>query len=220
MINYISPKIAGFNVHLAYGERNNELIKDFAATASTDASTASSSKETGLGIQYSAGALNAFLGYSKEELRRDGARLIGGSGTAATAIAKAGSSTVDKVGSDPEQYVLGANYDFKMAKAFVTYTMGEDTNEDGNKINDKRAIELGVAIPFGMTTLQLSMFDGQNKGTTTTTNDINGYQIGLLHAFSKRTTGYAVYGSAEDKLQGASTATETTQFGFGVRHAF
>jgi GBP family porin len=221
LINYVSPNFSGFTVHVAYGERNNENIKDFAATAVTAASTPSSSKETGLGLQYSAGALNAFLGYSKEEVRRDGARLIGSTSvTAATATAAEVSTSANKVGSDPKQYVLGANYDFKMAKAFVTYATAEDTNELGNKINDKKVTELGLAIPFGKTTLQLSMFDGENKATTTTKNDINGYQVGVLHAFSKRTTGYVVYGSAEDKLQGATTATETEQFGFGVRHAF
>jgi predicted porin len=221
LINYVSPKFSGFTVHAAYGERDNENIQDFAAVAAADGpSQPSSSKEIGLGLQYSAGALNVFLGYSEEEIRRNGARLVGGAGTAQTATAKAGSSTVDKVGSDPKQYVLGANYDFKMAKAFVTYATAEDTNEDGNKINDKKVMEVGVAIPFGKTTLQLSAFDGENKATTTTKNDINGYQVGVLHAFSKRTTGYVVYGSAEDKLQGATTATETEQFGFGVRHSF
>jgi hypothetical protein len=40
----------------------------------------------------------------------------------------------------------------------------------------------------------------------------------VLHALSKRTTGYVVYGTSEDK--GATTKTEVEQFGFGVRHAF
>jgi predicted porin len=220
LINYVSPNFSGFTIHAAYGERDNENVQDFLAATSKAATTPSSVKETGLGLQYSAGALNAMIGYSKEEHRLNGARLVGGSGLDATASAKAGTSTVDKVGSDPKQLVIGANYDFKMAKAFVTYAAAEDTNEDGNKINDKKVTEIGVAIPFGKTTLQLSAFDGENKATTTTKNDISGYQVGVLHAFSKRTTGYVVYGSAEDKQQGATTKTETEQVGFGVRHAF
>jgi predicted porin len=221
LINYVSPAFSGFRIHAAYGERDNENVQDFAAVASAGGpSTPSSSKETGLGLQYSAGALNAFVGYSKEEIRRNGARLVGGSGTAQTATAKAGSSTVNKVGSDPKQLVIGANYNFKVARAFVTYAAAEDTNEAGNKINDKDVMELGVAIPFGKTTLQLSAFDGENKASTAAADltDISGYQVGVLHAFSKRTTGYVVYGASESKVP--ATKTETEQFGFGVRHSF
>jgi predicted porin len=222
LINYVSPAFSGFTIHAAYGERDNENSTFTGhASGAAAADQADSIKETGLGLQYSAGALNAFVGYSKEEHRLNGARLAGSdTATAETSSALAVSATVDKVGSDPKQLVIGANYDFKMAKAFVTYAAAEDTNEDGNKINDKKVMEIGVAIPFGKTTLQLSAFDGENKASTAAADltDISGYQVGVLHAFSKRTTGYVVYGAAESKVP--ATKTETEQFGFGIRHAF
>jgi predicted porin len=187
LINYTSPKFAGFTVQAAIGERNDE---------STSASTSDRVKETGFGVSYSAGALNAMIGYSKEDKTLNSAAV-----------------------ATPEQLVIGANYDFKMAKAFVTYAEAEDRSTANAVINDKDVLELGVAIPFGKTTLQLSMFDGENKPTTTTKQDLSGYQVGVLHALSKRTTAYAVYGADKTETDGQNK-TERDTFGFGVRHAF
>jgi predicted porin len=194
LINYVSPNFSGFTVHAAIGERNNEA---------TTVTTADRVKETGFGVQYSAGALNAMIGYSKEDKTLNGARLAGAT-----------------TGSNPEQLVIGANYDFKMAKAFVTYAQAEDKNATSQVINDKDVMEIGVAIPFGKTTLQLSMFDGENKPTTTTKSDLSGYQVAALYAFSKRTTGYVVYGADETKTSGSTDKVEKDTFGFGVRHSF
>jgi predicted porin len=187
-IQYVSPAFSGFTVQAAMGERNNEA---------TTVNVNDRSKETGLGIGYSAGALNAMIGYSKEDRTLDSA-------TVAT----------------PEQLVLGANYDFKVAKAFVIYTEAEDRSTANAVINDKKATEVGVAIPFGKTTLQASFLDGENKPTTTTKEDVNGYQVAALHAFSKRTTGYVVYGASEVKSKNTSAKTEINEFGFGIRHSF
>ncbi len=194
LINYVSPNFSGFTIHAAIGERNNE---------GTGATTADRVKETGFGVQYSAGALNAMIGYSKEDKTLDGARLSGAT-----------------TGSNPEQLVFGANYDFKVAKAFVTYATAEDKNATSQVINDKKVTEVGVAVPFGKTTLQASYFDGENKPTTTTKSDLSGYQVAALYAFSKRTTGYVVYGAEEVKTSGASDKVEKDTFGFGIRHAF
>ena len=188
LVNYVSPAFSGFKVHAAIGERNNEA---------TTATTADRVKETGFGVQYSAGALNAMVGYSKEDKTLNSA-------TVAT----------------PEQLVFGANYDFKVAKAFVTYAQAEDRNSSNAVINDKKVTEVGVAVPFGKTTLQASYFDGENKPTTTTKSDLSGYQVAALYAFSKRTTGYVVYGAEETKTSGSTDKVEKDTFGFGVRHAF
>jgi predicted porin len=116
--------------------------------------------------------------------------------------------------------VFGANYDFKVAKAFVTYAQAEDRNSSNAVINDKKVTEVGVAVPFGKTTLQASYFDGENKPLTTTKSDLSGYQVAALYAFSKRTTGYVVYGADETKTSGSTDKVEKDTFGFGVRHSF
>jgi predicted porin len=188
LVNYVSPNFSGFTVHAAIGERNNEA---------TTVTTADRVKETGFGVQYSAGALNAMVGYSKEDKTLNSA-------TVAT----------------PEQLVFGANYDFKVAKAFVTYAQAEDRNSSNAVINDKKVTEVGVAVPFGKTTLQASYFDGENKPLTTTKSDLSGYQVAALYAFSKRTTGYVVYGADETKTSGSTDKVEKDTFGFGVRHSF
>jgi hypothetical protein len=194
LINYTSPNFAGFTIQAAFGERNNQA---------TTVTTADQAKETGLGIAYSAGQLNAMIGYSKEDKTLDGARIAGAT-----------------TGSNPEQLVFGANYDFTVAKAFVTYAQGKDLNGSSNVINNKKVAEVGVAIPFGKTTLQTSYFSGENKPTTTTKQDLSGYQVAALYAFSKRTTGYVAYGASNTETKDSLAKTEVEQFGFGIRHAF
>ena len=188
LINYASPTFAGFAVQAAVGERDNQA---------TTVTTADRVKETGLGVSYSAGKLNAMIGYSKEDKTLDGA-------TVAT----------------PKQLVFGANYNLNVAKVFVIHAQGEDRNASSEVINDKKVTELGVAVPFGKTTVQASYFDGENKPTATTKQDLSGYQVAALYTFSKRTTGYVVYGASETETQGSLAKTEVEQFGFGIRHAF
>ena len=187
LVNYTSPSVAGFTVQAAMGDRNNG-----AATATTSDQVT----EKGLGVAYSAGALNAMIGYSKEDKTLNG-------GTVAS----------------PEQLVFGANYDLKVAKAFAIYAQGNDRNTANEKINDKKVAEVGVAVPVGKTTLQASYFDGENKPTTATKQDLSGYQLAALYNFSKRTTAYAVYGSSETKTN-AANKTDVETFGVGLRHAF
>jgi len=127
--------------------------------------TSDKQSENGVSIRYSAGPLTAVLGQSSEKTTLDGATV-----------------------AQPKQMVLGANYNLGMAKAFLTYMSAEDKSTAGAAINDKDAVEVGISIPFGATTINASMFTGENKATTTTTDDLSGYQIGLLHAPSKRTT--------------------------------
>ena len=189
LVNYTSPRMSGFSVQVAYGNRQE---KDTSTFTTTDEIT-----ESGLGLAYSAGKLNVMFGMSKEDAKLNG-------------------TTINK----PEQMVLGANYNFGVARAFVTYATADDRNSSGATINDKKVTEIGAAIPFGKTTLQLSAFDGENKPTTTTKSDLSGYQVGVLHAFSKRTTAYAVYGVDEVETSGSSAKVERDTFGFGVRHSF
>jgi predicted porin len=44
--------------------------------------------------------------------------------------------------------------------------------------------------------------------------------VAALYAFSKRTTGYVVYGADETKTSGSTDKVEKDTFGFGVRHSF
>jgi predicted porin len=192
VITFQSPTVNGFAVALQYGEGENEAF-----------TTADSQKETGLALSYTAGKLQAVLGYQKEELTLNGADIANG---------------------QPEQMVFGANYNFGFAKAFVTYAESENQTAAGVTLNERKLQELGVSVPMGKLTLNASVLDGEYTPTAgATKGDVSGYQLAALYAFSKRTTGYAVIG--QDKTKGLATATvndevKRSNAGVGIRHAF
>ena len=202
LLEYTTPAMGGLSVAVQYGTRK----VDTGATG-TDTST-TSHKETGVGVKYAAGPLNVMLGYVSEKVKTAGVK-----------------------GKDPEQISLGASYDLGMAKAFFTYMDGETSDDNYGLLDDATktnmdGMEIGVAVPMGALTLQLSYFDAEGKAKLNTTSvkaDVDGYQIAALYALSKRTTAYAVYGNQNAEV-GVSTTTTTKEdtevMGFGIRHSF
>jgi predicted porin len=202
LIEYTTPTMSGLKVAVQYGTREVDTSVTGTATSNT------SHKETGIGVSYSAGPLNVMLGYVQEKVKTAGVK-----------------------GRDPEQISLGANYDLGMAKVFFTYMDGE-TSDDVYGINtgatktNMDGMEIGAAIPLGALTLQVSYFDAEAKAkfdTTSLKGELDGYQVAALYSLSKRTTAYAVYGSSDADVTVSATSsngTESSIFGFGVRHSF
>jgi predicted porin len=156
--------------------------------------------ELGLRANYSQGPLNVSLGYVKEK-------------------AKAGSIDVFA----PKQTVIGANYNFGVARAFFTYTDASDEYLDVAKV-DIDGYELGAAMPLGAVTLQGSFFRADYKakiGGASGKADIDGYQLSALYSMSKRTTLYAVYGGTDTDYGRTRVGDrDSTEYGIGVRHSF
>ena len=205
LIEYTTPSMSGITLAVQYGDRKSTVSGG--ETGSATESEATSHKETGLGLRYSAGPLNAMLGYSQEKVKTAGVK-----------------------GSDPEQFALGVNYDLGMAKVFFTYMDGEakTTSVLGETVTklDNKGMEIGAAIPLGALTLQVSYFDAEAKatiGTGSLKGEIDGFQIAGLYALSKSTTAYVVYG--QDELSASPSATESVTvdrdiMGLGIRHSF
>ena len=202
LIEYTTPAMSGLKVAIQYGTREVDTSVTGTATSTT------SHKETGLGVSYSAGPLNVMLGYVQEKIKTAGVK-----------------------GRDPEQISLGANYNLGMAKVFFTYMDGETSDDvygmyTGATKTNMDGMDLGVAVPMGALTLQLSYFDAEAKAklnTTSVKGEVDGYQVAALYALSKRTTAYAVYGSSDADVTVSATTSngsETSVFGFGVRHSF
>ena len=159
--------------------------------------------EIGAGLSYSAGPAQVVLGYS---------------------AIKRTLASVDTVDGQLTQMVLGANYDFKVAKVFVTASKGTNKTAAGVTKNERDIYELGVSVPVGALVLNASALtggytplDGATKGNAT------GMQLGALYNLSKRTMAYGVYG--QDKISGLATTAVNQQvdrknFGIGVRHTF
>jgi predicted porin len=223
LIEYVSPTMNGFTVAIQYGKGSDKIDND---TAATLAEKNDSHKEVGASLRYAAGPLAAMVGYSSERT-------------------KSGDYTTAK----PKELVLGANYNFGPATAFFIYADGSDeTNGSGLSTTgrtlslfgatvipatagleqiktDNKVMEVGVRVPLGAVNLQASYFDGRTKyklDGVAGNIDKDGYQLAALYNFSKRTMGYAVYGTQDWKGKKAFSGIkgDNDQLGIGIRHSF
>jgi predicted porin len=134
---------------------------------------------------------------------------------------------------------LGGNYNFGPVRLFAVHTQNkiENLNLLTNKVlGDTKLTEVGVNAPL---TKVVNVFGSYFTGTRSTQSgtsasvaasnsaassaaDARGFQLGTTYAFSKRTTGYGIYGTQE--LKGKNEANgvklEGTMFSLGLRHSF
>jgi predicted porin len=207
LIEYNSPTFNGFGVTLQHGKRTIDF--ETAETFSNIAYDKNKAKMTGANLRYNNGPLNVGLGYSKETIEgfAKEARWDGSVFTDVT----------------PKELVLGANYNFGVARVFAIYADTSEKNNANGAKDDRDGWELGVAVPLGAVTLQASLYEGDRTQKTAagvkTKTDRDGYQVAALYSLSKRTMAYAVYGTSDSDVKNG-TKTETTQYGFGIRHSF
>ena len=194
LITYTTPNISGFVANLQYGDGKSEV-----ATVSAS----NKQQEMGASLSYTAGPAQVILGYLSEKTTLNGANVANG---------------------QPQQLVLGANYDFKVAKAFLSLSTGSNKTSADVKSNQRDIYELGVSVPVGAIVLNASALtgsytpvDGGDKGK------VSGMQIGALYNLSKRTMAYGVYGQIKVTDLTATNANKEVgqnNFGIGVRHTF
>ncbi len=199
-----------------------------------------------IGVQYgTASAPTAAAATTDNGATEFGAMLRYSAGPAAAAIGY--QSHKDTIASAAQRestaLIIGVNYNFKVAQAFVNYQNGEIKNDYGTAstanqtypistatlatagASNKRSIsEIGVAVPVGALRLAASYYMGAKDAKTSeagavTKTDLTGYQAAALYSLSKRTNLYAVYGSAKSAPDG-SAATTVNDYGIGVRHSF
>lgn len=195
IVQYRSPSFSGVTVTLQYGEGEAQ---------SAQFTTNTKGKEQGVLISYSAGPLNAAYGFQKEKY--------------------SSAASVVPLNGQPEQQVLGFNYDLKVAKVFGLHAVSENKDAAGLKIDDRSVSELGLSFPMGAVTLNGSYLNGSYKANPTSNkSDLSGYQLAALYNLSKRTMAYAVYGSETTEggtLGVGVTKIERSNFGVGIRHMF
>jgi len=194
LITYTSPNVSGFVVNLQYGDGKTDVATVTAVNRQS---------ELGASLNYTAGPLQVTAGYLSEKLTLNGANVANG---------------------QPQQLVLGANYDLKVAKAFALATSGSNKTAADVKNNQRDIYEIGVSVPVGAMVFNVSGLmgtytpvDGADSGKA------SGVQVGALYNLSKRTMAYGVYG--QDKITDLNTATVNKEvsranFGIGIRHTF
>ena len=119
---------------------------------------------------------------------------------------------------------LGASYDAKVVKAFVTYNKRDfEISTTANSQIKFTDVTVGINAPVGKANLLLAYSSGQDDSTVQKT-DKSGFQVGAVYNFSKRTNVYAVYGTgkAESTTLGNTTNSKVVASGtaIGVRHTF
>ncbi|KQV86239.1 hypothetical protein ASD15_29645 [Massilia sp. Root351] len=130
--------------------------------------------------------------------------------------------------------MLGATYDFGVAKAALAYSVNRGTVNINNTINpngqaDSRDLLLGVTVPYGPHTLRASIINKKDRAGTRRGADQWG--VGYSYYLSRRTDVYLAYASIDnDAAKGATgfyTVGNATEVGsgdrainLGMRHTF
>jgi predicted porin len=130
--------------------------------------------------------------------------------------------------------MLGATYDFGVAKAALIYAANRGTVNINNTINpngqaDSRDLLLGVTVPYGPHTFRASVIDKKDRAGTKRGADQWG--VGYSYYLSRRTDVYLAYASIDNDAAKGSTGFYTvgnaTEVGsgdrainLGLRHTF
>lgn len=197
-LNYSSAKIGGFSGQFAYS------FGEVAGDTSTG-------RHLGVSGGYANGPLNVIAAYHKQNL-------VNG-GTATT--------FPSTPAGDAKTALLGAAYDFGVAKLHAAYSRSEQENAAGVKSFDRDDLLIGVSAPVGAGTVLASYIRRSDDvaGTGGASRDANQIALGYLHNLSKRTNLYTMYARTRNdagaSLNGAAAAgADPSTFMVGVRHRF
>jgi predicted porin len=189
-IGYISPSMSGFTVQAQYGK----------SVADTDATVGEAANEAmNFGVSYNAGKLSVMLARDTTEVS-----------------AETSSSVVGGKQYEVTTDMLGASYDFGVAKAFAVY-MDKDVEFTGEQKTTIKDTTVGVSIPVSpKVVLVASYSDGEVKDSAKT--NLDAMQLQANYLFSKRTKAYVMYGESEAKQDDVKYKTDG--FVVGVQHSF
>jgi predicted porin len=219
-IQYTTPTISGFTFNVSFGEDK------------TDISTQDGKRETkqrGISATYAAGPLSFGLGTNEREGEIEAADAVAPVTATSSANGVLGTAAVANSKTESGLDWLGASYDLGVARISVAHVMREGSNITAagvnTKANDMEITGLGVSVPMGAMTLRASAYDGKNKLTVATDDnlDLSGYQVSVVYSLSKRTSAYALIGEHKIKRATGNTAgTARTTSGsiIGLMHSF
>jgi predicted porin len=115
--------------------------------------------------------------------------------------------------------LIGASYDFGVAKVVGSYNKAKDDAAIERKDAD---YQFGVSVPFGAAALALGYSHAKSESNNVTVNG-SGYSLVGTYDLSKRTTAYAGYYALKAEQNASAAANSEYQskvLGLGVRHSF
>jgi len=197
LVRYTTPTFSGINASAG-------IFKSTTTAATTQAVFVGSAEGDGtdFGIRFTQGAIDAMAGYTTYNTTN---------GTTADLTTKTSVMS------------LGASYDAKVVKGFVTYNK-RDHDVPGAAVGIVKFtdVTVGINVPVGQTNLLVAYGNGTDEGSTIK-NDKSGFQVGAVHNLSKRTNIYAAYGAGKVEMStGTPTNSKVTDSGMtaGIRHTF
>ena len=205
-ILYATPSLSGFSAEVSY-------------SLGEQAGDNTAGRQIGAVLAYSNGQLNVRAAYTS--LNSD--------------VAAAG--TTPKVSHDNgNNFLIAANYNFTVVKAFLAY--GKDKGFNSAPLPnatafptpaapsiDSNDLLLGVTAPIGSAgTLMASYIRKDDK---TFNQDADQWAVGYSHALSNRTSAYLAYAKIKNKNGASYTVGNNNEvgsgdkaFNLGVKHAF
>jgi len=197
LVRYTTPTFSGISASAG-------IFKSTTTAATTQAVFVGGAEGEGtdFGVRFTQGAIDAMAGYTTYNTTN---------GTTADLTTKTSVMS------------LGASYDAKVVKGFVTYNK-RDHDVPGAAVGIVKFTDLtvGINVPVGNTNLLVAYGNGTDEGNTIK-NDKSGFQVGAVHNLSKRTNIYAAYGAGKVEMStGTPTNSKVTDSGMtaGIRHTF
>ncbi|MFT3858523.1 MAG: porin [Aquabacterium sp.] len=120
------------------------------------------------------------------------------------------------VASKSKAYLLGASYDFGVAKAFAQYGRDKVTTKNVSGDNTDKFYQVGTIVPVTDAGSVHAAY-GRIKNDT---RKVDGFSLAYNHSLSKRTGAYAGLAYTKLKFDGVADAVKTTAVAVGVRHSF
>ncbi len=207
-LTYISPNMGGFTIRAQYGagQAGPEINT---ATTAAGVTTPAEARRYSLMGQYANGPLSVALAYTSNRVN-----------TAALGGSRTGNLTQG-----------GASYDFGVVKLAGTYTQGRDGGigaaafaAAAGTSTRYRAYQIGLSAPFGafVPFITAGRAYATTDGAAARGIDIRQAQVGVRYSMSKRTTAYAMYGTATDNAAdvAGTTAYKDKKTLVGVQHSF
>jgi predicted porin len=232
-VTYMSPDMSGFKIGGQYS------LPTQTKTEGRDEATSSS---TQLSLNYAAGKFAAAVAQTTGELKTvsiattsvsfapsllttlstaSGATAV--AKTVATAVAATAPVAAATVEVKTKELMSALSYDLGVAKVSYIYTK-RDAKDTVSDLSEKTTHSFGVKAPFGKVTAFAIYSMGDTKvleGTADAAKfDLDGTQVGVSYAMSKRTDAYVIYGT--NKMDNVANANDIKdkQYAIGLRHQF
>jgi predicted porin len=157
----------------------------------------SANRQVGASVGYANGPVNAVLAYHQ-------------------AKPVAGATAAGSLADDSRTYMLGATYDFRVAKAHAAFASNKSDNAVGAEDGKSRDWMLGVSAPVGAGSV-LASFIRHDDRFGAAPADADQYALGYVHNLSKRTNLYTSLAKLNRKPAGS---VDANVFNVGVQHRF